>query len=63
MGMFRFSRLSLKGHLLIARGSSAYYSWAVRLLLFARMFIFENILQYCHPTLERPLFKALSGWW
>ena len=39
MGMFRFSRLSLKGHLLIARGSSAYYSWAVRLLLVGRPLI------------------------
>lgn len=41
--MFRFSRLSLKGHLLIARGSSAYYSWAVRLLLRTRVFLFLRI--------------------
>ena len=65
--------------LLIARALRAYYSWAVCLLhvtcvLIAcvpsayclsrtYMFFFEKILQYCHPTLEIPLFKVFSGWW
>ena len=45
--MFRFSRLSLKGHLLIARGSSAYYSWAVRLLLVALLLTTRGPSAYC----------------
>ena len=24
---------------------------------------FENLLPLCHPPLETPLFKGLSGWW
>lgn len=59
--MFRFSRLSLKGHLLIARGSSAYYSWAVRLLLFARMLILRIYYNIATRRLKDLYLKHFQG--
>ena len=59
------SSLLLVGRLLTTRDLLAYRSCAVRLLFVSHVYIifFEKILQYCHPKLKIPLFKALSGWW
>ena len=58
------SSLLLVGRLLTTRDLRAYRSCAVRLLFVSNVYVFfEKILQYCHPKLEIPLFKALSVWW